>query len=118
MSEGEEQGYGMTLNEYQLLALRTAGAFPTSEEALKCWALGVAGEGGEFADAVKKALYHGHGVDRAKLAKEIGDGLWYYAVAAHALGYSLSEVAQMNVEKLRARYPDGFDPERSKNRRE
>src|SRR5579863_8536521 len=96
------------LDEYQRLALRTAGSHPTSEEALKCWALGVAGEGGEFADSVKKALYHGHGVDRPKLGKELGDSLWYLAVAAHNIGYTLSEIAQMNVDKLKARYPEGF----------
>ena len=104
------------LDEYQRLALRTAGAFPTTEEALKCWALGVTGEAGEIADLVKKGLYHGHGIDRAKLAKEVGDELWYVAVLAHALGFTLAEVAQMNVDKLRARYPEGFSEERSRNR--
>lgn len=106
---------GLTLDEYQRLALRTAGSFPTVEEALKCWALGVAGEGGEFADGVKKALYHGVGLEpsRIKLAKELGDGLWYYAAAAHALGFTLEEIAQMNVAKLRERYPDGFSNEAS-----
>lgn len=108
----------LSLNEYQRLALRTAGSHPTTEDALKCWALGIAGEGGEFADAVKKALYHGKGVDRELLAKELGDGLWYYSVAAHALGYTLEEVARMNVAKLRARYPDGFSYEASAARRD
>lgn len=104
------------LDEYQWAALRTAGQHPTTESALTCWALGVAGEGGEFADSVKKAIFHGHGIDRAKLAKELGDELWYVAVAAHALGYTLSEIAQMNIDKLRARYPEGFSEERSINR--
>lgn len=106
------------LDEYQRLALRTAGAHPTTEDALKCWALGIAGEAGEVADLVKKALYHGHGVDRAKIGRELGDELWYVAVAANALGFTLAEIAQMNVDKLRERYPDGFSQDRSRQRKD
>lgn len=108
----------VTLDQYQALALRTAGSHPTTDDALKCWALGIAGEAGEVADLVKKALYHGHGVDRVKIAKELGDELWYLAAAAHALGFTLSEIAGMNIEKLRARYPEGFSEERSVHREE
>ena len=53
---------------------------------------------------------------REHLGKELGDVAWYLAVSAAALDYSLEDIFKMNVEKLRARYPDGFDPELSKNR--
>lgn len=50
------------------------------------------------------------------MAMELGDVCWYLALAADAIGFDLESVMQMNLEKLRARYPDGFDPERSVNR--
>lgn len=113
--------YDMTLNRYQESALRTARV----NEADKCSpldlardALGVAGEAGEVADLVKKAIGHGHEMDAGKVKKELGDVLWYVAVLAHRVGFTLEEVAAANVEKLRKRYPEGFDPERSKNRQE
>lgn len=101
----------MTLNEYQSLAKRTSG-----NASLPVLALGVAGEAGEVADYVKKVFGHGHPMDAAKLGKELGDVLWYLAVLADSIGLSLGEVAQRNIDKLRARYPDGFSTERSMNR--
>ena len=50
------------------------------------------------------------------MKEEIGDVLWYCAELATALGVTLDEIAQGNVDKLRRRYPDGFDPERSIHR--
>ena len=102
-----------TLNRYQLEALRTLGS-----SNLAILGLGVAGEAGEVADTIKKELGHGHGRDltRPKVAKELGDVLWYIACLANEYGYSLSEIATMNIDKLKARYPDGFSTERSINR--
>lgn len=97
-----------SLNDYQQQAARTAG-----NASLECAALGLCGESGEFADIIKKAVYHGHALDKEKAAKELGDTLWYIALAAGRLGYTLSEVASMNIEKLRIRYPDGFSTEAS-----
>lgn len=78
------------------------------------WTLGLTGEAGEFADLMKKHHGHGHDLDRPKAAKELGDVLWYLAVLADSLGYSLDTIAQMNVEKLKARYKKGFTIEESK----
>jgi NTP pyrophosphatase (non-canonical NTP hydrolase) len=108
-------------DEYQELALRTASAQSTESEQtmLDAAALGLAGESGEIADHVKKILYHGHPLDEAtrdKIAKEIGDILWYCAIGARGIGVSLSEIARLNVEKLRKRYPEGFSTEKSLNR--
>jgi NTP pyrophosphatase (non-canonical NTP hydrolase) len=108
-------------DEYQELALRTASPQSTESEQtmLDAAALGLAGESGEIADHVKKILYHGHPLDdatRDKIAKEIGDILWYCAIGARGIGVSLSEIARLNVEKLRKRYPEGFSTEKSLNR--
>ena len=69
-------------------------------------------------DMVKKYRFQGHELDKAHLAKELGDVAWYIAVAAHAIGYDLETVLQMNVDKLRNRYPNGFEKERSLHRQE
>ena len=103
----------MNMNEYQALARRTAG-----QASITIWALGVAGEAGEVADYIKKVVGHGHPMDREKLTKELGDVLWYIAALAAEINVTLDEVAQMNVDKLRARYPDGFDSKRSMERTE
>ena len=106
----------MTINEYQKEALRTAnganGEFPMILNGV----LGLGGESGECLDIVKKCLFQGHGLDKEHLAEELGDVAWYLAVSAHALGYDLETILQGNVDKLRKRYPEGFDPERSLNR--
>lgn len=103
---------------YQLEAKRTCpDSIPLSDQ-LSIGALGLAGESGEAVDLVKKALHHGHPLDASKLAKELGDVLWYLAVLAAAIGYDLSAVAEMNVSKLRARYPDGFSKDASRNRKD
>lgn len=78
--------------------------------------MGLNGEAGEAIDILKKHLYHGHDLDKEHLAKELGDVAWYLAVSADAIGYDLETILQMNVDKLRARYPEGFDPKRSKYR--
>lgn len=55
--------------------------------------------------------------NKEHLAKELGDVAWYLAVSANAIGYDLETILQMNIDKLRARYPEGFDPERSMHRK-
>ncbi|MBC8333536.1 MAG: nucleoside triphosphate pyrophosphohydrolase family protein [Anaerolineae bacterium] len=106
----------LTLNEYQQLAQRTAGAGGDGEHRLIVAALGLAGEAGEFANIVKKHTAHGHKFGAEIFADELGDVLWYLAEAASAVGISLEKIAQDNVEKLRQRYPEGFSQERSINR--
>lgn len=75
------------------------------------WALGLAGEAGEVADYLKKVHGHGKPYDRTKLLGELGDVLWYLSNLADIHGMTLSEVAQGNVDKLRARHPKGFTVE-------
>lgn len=114
----------MTPNEYQTMALRTEknangnGLSLLHNARLLNGLAGLNGEAGEAIDILKKHLFQGHDLDREHLAKELGDVAWYLAVSADALGYSLEEILKMNVEKLHARYPDGFEAERSMNREE
>lgn len=109
----------MNANDYQKDALRTAGvdtdASNKNMKLIYC-ALGLSGEAGEFTDTVKKAQFHGHIVGYSELVKELGDALWYIAVAANALGVTLSEVMQVNIDKLKKRYPNGFSSEDSVKR--
>lgn len=95
----------MTLDEYQHETART-----DADGGMAMHALGLAGETGEYVDLVKKHLFHGKDLSLAAAARELGDVLWYIARAAADLGYTLDEVATMNVRKLRTRYPDGFSP--------
>lgn len=107
----------LTLNDYQRMARRTAGTKQKSdkmEEAL----FGLAGEVGELCDHYKKYMHQGHEISYNHMAEEAGDVMWYLAEIADALGVTLEDIARRNIAKLRNRYPDGFDPERSINREE
>ncbi len=102
---------GMTFDEYERAAARTFAPRTFSDgdtPALAMGGLGIAGEAGEVADEIKKHLYHGKPLDRAAMCAELGDVLWYVAFLANRLGYTLSEVAEMNDKKLQDRYPHGF----------
>lgn len=105
-----------TMNSYQQEVMRTAATSKDVDLQTCILGLGLTGEAGEAADLIKKAIGHGHGLDRAKLAKELGDVLWYVAALADIIGYPLELIAELNVEKLRARYPNGFSTEASKAR--
>jgi len=103
----------MQMNDYQAKAMRTAS--PSSQTILNA-ALGLNGEAGEIADLLKKHLFQGHSLDTRKFIDEAGDVLWYIALLASALGVSLNEIAKHNIDKLLARYPEGFDANKSRNR--
>lgn len=107
----------MNFDDYRTLAMRTCPKLENSDKLLNA-ALGLAGEAGEFADIVKKISFQGHAMDIEKLADEVGDILWYCALASKALNRTLGEIALNNVEKLVKRYPNGFERERSVNRQE
>lgn len=107
----------MTLKEFQVHAVRTVAPLD-HVTGLAVGALGLTGEAGEFADLIKKHLGHGHPLDYEAAIRELGDVLWYVATCSARLGVSLEEVAKVNVEKLQARYPDGFSSERSMRRSE
>lgn len=106
----------LTVREYASLAMTTLNPALSREDALLNGVMGLCGESGEAIDLVKKHRFHGHGLDREALAKELGDVAWYLAETAYGLDIPLEEIFRGNLEKLRKRYPAGFDPERSKNR--
>lgn len=106
----------MNLNEYQALALRTRNEEIGTVQELANYALGLNGEAGEVADHIKKGIFHGHEMNRHDLAKELGDCLWYIANLSKVAGFTLEDIAVMNVNKLKKRYPEGFDKEKSVNR--
>lgn len=81
-------------------------------------ALGLTGESGEVADIIKKGIFHEKGIDMEHLKKECGDVLWYLAMICESAGFTLDDVMGENVNKLIARYPDGFDTYRANNRKE
>lgn len=105
----------MTGTEFQEKAMRTAAASDSGALLLN-GVMGLNGEAGECIDIMKKYLFQGHELDEEKLMDELSDVLWYAAVTASGLGVSLDEVMEHNVEKLKKRYPDGFDKERSIHR--
>lgn len=108
----------MTANEYQRQALRTLNPALDRRDVLINGVMGLCGEAGEAIDIVKKHLAQGHELDREGLIKELGDVAWYLAETAWALDVPLEAVLQRNLDKLRARYPEGFDSERSIGRAE
>lgn len=108
----------MTGTEYQELAMRTKKENMTREEYLIEGCLGLAGEAGEVCDCIKKHIYQGHELDYNHVAEEISDVLWYTALTATAIGWDLNDIMEMNIEKLKKRYPEGFSVMNSINRTE
>ena len=107
----------MTGNEYQTAAARTINRENNNRETLLHGVFGLCSESGEVAGLFQKQ-YQGHETDPVHLKKELGDCLWMIAEICTALDFSLDEVMQMNIDKLKARYPQGFEEWRSKHRKE
>jgi NTP pyrophosphatase (non-canonical NTP hydrolase) len=105
--------------EYRIQELRGEG-FETHR--LLTAAVGMSAEAGEFTEVVKKIIFQGKPVNEENmfhLKRELGDIMWYVAQACMGLNVSLDEVIEMNVDKLKARYPGGeFDVHQSENRRQ
>lgn len=108
----------MTINEYQSLAMTTLNPELSRRDVLINSVMGLCGESGEAIDIVKKWMAQGHELDKARLAKELGDIAWYLAEAATALEIPLEDIFQANIEKLKKRYPDGFSSRDSIQRKE
>lgn len=73
--------------------------------------MGLCGESGEASEVIKKHLFHHHELNKEEFIKELGDVCWYLAEAASAIDVSLEQIMQSNIDKLKARYPDGFSIE-------
>jgi NTP pyrophosphatase (non-canonical NTP hydrolase) len=113
----------MNLNEYQLQVLRT---ICPQNKALKRLenrhhgsqllhsVIGLTGEVGELASAIEKFAYYEQEFDANNVVEEIGDCLWYLVELCDALGISLETCMDLNIAKLKSRYPDKFSQERAK----
>ena len=108
----------MNANEYQRLAMTTLNKDLNKKDVLINAVMGLCGESGEAIDIVKKHLHQGHELNKDKLIKELGDIAWYLAEAAYALDVDLSDVLEGNINKLKARYPEGFSVDKSVNRKD
>lgn len=108
--------YVLTANDYQEAAVRTANKNLNSLQQLQNGLMGLNGESGEVIDLLKKHLFQGHSLDVEHIAKELGDIAWYLAISAYAIDYDLEAIMQINIDKLIARYPLGFDSESSIHR--
>lgn len=121
----------MKPNDYQRLAERTecneleaslrrmdqdtafvsscVGKKPLRATKLTHAAFGLSSEVGEFNDSLKRWLYYGQRLDETNLSEELGDILWYVALACSALDISLEGVMERNISKLRIRYPEKYE---------
>ena len=121
----------MTGNEYQNLAMRTNDHKSTLRlenvvefnSLMNCdvggifnACLSLSGEVGEFNDMIKKWIFHEKELDVEHAKKEAGDICWYLAMLCESFGWNLDEIMRMNVDKLKVRYPKGFDVQRANNR--
>ena len=107
--------------EYQEEASKTIPVELTSSEIIDNAVYGLIGEVGELVDIIKKIKFQGHPMNdeaRRHCLLELGDILWYITEMAYGLSDNMSNVANMNIEKLRARYGDHFDSNKSQNRKE
>ena len=108
----------MRVNEYQEAAMATLNPALDKKDVLINSVMGLCGESGEAIDIVKKWMMQGHDLDKDHLIKELGDVAWYLAEAATALDVPLETVLQGNLDKLRQRFPNGFDTDASVHRKE
>ena len=105
--------------EYRIQELRGEG-FETHR--LLTAAVGMSAESGEFTEVVKKIIFQGKPVNEENmfhLKRELGDIMWYVAQACMGLNISLDDIIEMNVDKLKSRYPGGeFSVKQSEVRKE
>lgn len=105
----------MTFKEYQALARRTQNPDLNGHQRLLHALHGLSAEVGEIHSIYQKQ-YQGHSIDYDSLFKEIGDLCWFVAEFCDVMGVSMDSVAEQNIDKLRKRYPDGFNAEKSLHR--
>lgn len=80
------------------------------------WAVGLSGEVGEVSELIKHHIFHGEELDKMKLAKEIGDVLWYLSALCASTGIPLESCAELNIAKLQHRHGGKFSFDKSANR--
>ena len=107
----------MTITQYQELAARTINRDLSQTQSTHHALYGLSAEVGEVLGIFQK-YYQGHPISYIELRKEIGDVCWMIAELCTVHGWSLEDVCRENIEKLKKRYPEGFDADRSLHREE
>ena len=111
----------MNFSEYENEARKTIPVELSTSELIDDAVYGLCGELGELVDILKKTKFQGHpwtDETRIHAISELGDIMWYLSAMATGLGVSLEEVVQLNIEKLRQRYGEHFDTDKSQHRKE
>lgn len=104
ISIGAEGGGQISYEQFVTRTVAPMGDLPSN---LAHMALGVCGEAGELADAIKKSFAYKKELDIANVVEEMGDTEWYLAGMRQLLGIKRDDVLAANVAKLKLRYPDG-----------
>lgn len=105
----------MQMNEYQALARRTQNAKLSLKERKEHALMGLISEVGEICACFQK-IHQGHPLILNDVIDELGDLMWFVAEFCDVMRVSMEEVAERNIEKLRARYPEGFSEAQSIHR--
>ncbi len=103
----------MDIREFQRVSTRTLNRELSKEQQVSNMIFGANGELGEVTDILKKHLYQGHRIDKQHLSEEIGDVMFYLVNLATLFNLEFEDILEGNINKLKARYPEGFDRERS-----
>lgn len=107
----------MKPSTYVDAAMRTdSDMYPYANDRLIHAGMGLVTEAAEFIDALKKNVFYGKPLDKVNLSEELGDVLWYVALACDELGVSMEHVMETNLAKLMKRYPEKFSSDKAINR--
>ena len=104
----------MDLEKYQKLCKRTAKPYENQTLALSNWGLGLVGEAGDVGSCIKKVIFHKNDGLKEGIKENLGDMMWYVSMICNEFGWSLKDVLNENFEKLKKRFPEGFDAEKIK----
>lgn len=108
----------MDFRQYQIESYKTVKPHALPELRKADWAMGLAGEAGEVIELMKHDIAHKEPLDVLKLAKELGDVIWYLAAIASEYKLDLGTIAELNIGKLEHRHQGGYNATRSANRHE
>lgn len=98
----------LNLKQYQKTVPFFANKFESLKDEISNWGLGLAGEAGDVAGCIKKTFFHQND-QTTGIRENIGDMMWYTAMICNFFGWDLEEILAENIEKLKKRYPQGFD---------
>jgi NTP pyrophosphatase (non-canonical NTP hydrolase) len=98
----------MEFNEYQKKAISTAKPWDDQNMRLAYYTLGLTGEAGECADAIKKHLSGSKQIDPDAIKRELGDVLWYINALSTYFNFDLDDIAQTNIAKIKARHGESW----------